>query len=351
MEQPVFSFNEAVRHLDSVFISEDTDPFFVFELPPAGTMVPPNFEQALFALPAVTCATADERTQDDHQISKAADIVLTGSEPAGNSPWVATANLEAEIDLLKKNISQSSIASMTLVQLLRMGPRLSVRDQLIAESLAYSTLQSGDIFKNWLKLRSKKAKRKERNKHKKQNSSPAVLVHRTENQLELTLNKTEKHNAYSAEMRDILTEALRTAYVDETITEIQLKANGAAFCSGGDLDEFGTTPNPAFAHKIRSERSVSWWLHLLKDKVKVEVHGACIGAGIELPAFTNKVTAQSDAFFQLPEIGLGLVPGAGGTSSIPRRIGRQKTAWLALSQKRLDLNTALSWGLVDELAD
>jgi enoyl-CoA hydratase/carnithine racemase len=85
------------------------------------------------------------------------------------------------------------------------------------------------------------------------------------------------------------------------------------------------------------------------DRVRVELHGACVGAGIELPAFTRHVAAREDAFFQLPEVSLGLVPGAGGTVSIPRRIGRQRTAWLAISSARLDPATALEWGLIDEL--
>ena len=51
----------------------------------------------------------------------------------------------------------------------------------------------------------------------------------------------------------------------------------------------------------------------------------------------------------LPEVALGLVPGAGGTVSIPRRIGKQRTAWLALSATVLDVETALRWGLVDEI--
>ena len=61
------------------------------------------------------------------------------------------------------------------------------------------------------------------------------------------------------------------------------------------------------------------------------------------------MVAAEDAFFQLPEVSMGLVPGAGGTVSIPRRIGRQRTAQLALSGRRLDAETAWRWGLVDEL--
>ena len=80
------------------------------------------------------------------------------------------------------------------------------------------------------------------------------------------------------------------------------------------------------------------------------MHGACIGAGVELPAFAARVVASEGAFFQLPELSMGLVPGAGGTASLPGRIGRQRTAWMALTGERVDLVMALRWGLVDEVA-
>jgi enoyl-CoA hydratase/carnithine racemase len=61
------------------------------------------------------------------------------------------------------------------------------------------------------------------------------------------------------------------------------------------------------------------------------------------------VVSTEDALFQLPEVGMGLVPGAGGTVSIPRRIGRQRAAYLAISGISLDARTAKQWGLVDEV--
>jgi enoyl-CoA hydratase/carnithine racemase len=79
------------------------------------------------------------------------------------------------------------------------------------------------------------------------------------------------------------------------------------------------------------------------------VHGACAGAGVELPAFAGRVIADPGTTFLLPELAMGLIPGAGGTVSLPRRIGRERTAKLALSGEPIDAKTALDWGLVDEL--
>jgi enoyl-CoA hydratase/carnithine racemase len=105
------------------------------------------------------------------------------------------------------------------------------------------------------------------------------------------------------------------------------------------------------AHLIRLDRSVALRIDRCQDRVVAHLHGACVGAGIEIPSFAGRVVARPDAFFQLPEVAMGLVPGAGGTVGITRRIGRWRTAYLALSGVRLDASTALDWGLVDAVAD
>jgi enoyl-CoA hydratase/carnithine racemase len=128
---------------------------------------------------------------------------------------------------------------------------------------------------------------------------------------------------------------------------VTLSGNGPSFCSGGDLDEFGTANDLALAHLVRLQQSAGLAVHRIADRVRVVVHGACVGAGIEVPAFASRIEAREGSWFLLPELSMGLVPGAGGTVSIPRRIGRWRTAFMALHGKPIDLETALSWGLVD----
>ncbi|MCC6764071.1 MAG: enoyl-CoA hydratase/isomerase family protein, partial [Deltaproteobacteria bacterium] len=113
---------------------------------------------------------------------------------------------------------------------------------------------------------------------------------------------------------------------------------------------FGTRPDPATAHVVRTTRSPAAALAALGARLRVEVHGACIGAGVELAAWGREVIATPDAFFALPEVAMGLIPGAGGTASLPRRIGRQRTALLALTGRRIDAAAARAWGLVDAIA-
>jgi enoyl-CoA hydratase/carnithine racemase len=101
---------------------------------------------------------------------------------------------------------------------------------------------------------------------------------------------------------------------------------------------------------IRLGRSPARLLASVSGRVTANLHGACIGAGIELGAFCARVTTTSDLAVRLPEVAMGLIPGAGGTVSIPRRIGRHRCAWLGLSGAVIDADMALRWGLVDELA-
>jgi enoyl-CoA hydratase/carnithine racemase len=75
-----------------------------------------------------------------------------------------------------------------------------------------------------------------------------------------------------------------------------------------------------------------------------------MGSGLEMAAFCGWIEAHGDSVFGLPELGLGLIPGAGGTVSVTRRIGRWRTAYLVLSGRTIDVDTALAWGLVDAIA-
>ena len=242
---------------------------------------------------------------------------------------------------LLRAMDQSPLASLALVQLLRHNAQCDQHQGLIAESLVYSTLQSGPEFQGWLARRPGRSSRP---------SKDSVLrVDRLGEELILTLDQPTRHNAFGVALRDALAEAFRLAAADDSIRRVLMRAEGPSFCSGGDLDEFGDFPDPATAHAVRSTRHPGRLLCGLRQESFAELHGACIGAGVELPAFMTKVAARRDSFFALPEVGMGLVPGAGGTVSLPRRIGRQRTARGAITGERIDAVTAYRWGLVDEL--
>jgi len=264
--------------------------------------------------------------------------------PSGEHDVVVSADdvdVDGALASMSHAVARTPVAARALCQVLRMTEALPVELGLLAESFAYSTLLAGPEFAAWLAGRERRVLAEP--------VGPVVRVERTGDRLEIVLTRPERRNAYGRQMRDELCEALTLVDLDPSITEVVLRGEGPAFCSGGDLDEFGTAPDPATAHLIRTVRSAAALLYRNRDRVRVTVHGACVGAGAELPAFAGRVSATADAFFQLPEVAMGLIPGAGGTVGIQRRIGRWRTAYLALSGVRLDASTALAWGLVDEV--
>lgn len=246
-----------------------------------------------------------------------------------------------DLDALHEAFERTPLAAMTLVLLLRGGESRTTEQGLMVESLAYSMLQGGPEFAAW--------RRSHRTGNRLAEIGPAVQIEAAVDTITLTLSRPHVHNAFSRRMRDELHEALITALADAEARPVLLRGSGSSFCSGGDLDEFGSFASNAEAHLVRLTRSPARLMAALAARVSVHLHGACMGAGIELPAYAHRIFAAPDAVISLPEIGLGLVPGAGGTVSIPRRIGRQRTAWLGLTGARIDASTALDWGLVDEV--
>ena len=269
-------------------------------------------------------------------------VARRGPARAVREADVVVAN-EAEATALRTNIARAPLAASVLVQLLRATERLPVMDALFAESLAYAVLQSGPEYRSWL------AANRAASPARPTDDGPAVVVERDGNSLTLELNRASNRNAISVEMRDALVEAFQLVLADKTIRRVRLSGRGKCFSTGGDLTEFGTVPDPATGHAVRMQALPGRFLAQCAARVEVRVHSACIGAGIELPAFAKRVVAAPDAFFQLPELKFGLIPGAGGTVSIPRRIGRQRAAWLMLSGKKINAKQALQWGLVDAI--
>jgi hypothetical protein len=286
-----------------------------------------SFREALSRLPCPTVAICPGETEATAALADRFDVVV--ADPAEALPVLA-------------GIQASPLAAQALVQLLRLGDHVDLHQALIAESLVYSTLQSGPEFGAWLAARPEM-------QAPEPEQGPAVRMERWDSELVISLNRPRRHNAFSVEMRDGLVEALQLAVADASVERIRLRGEGPSFSSGGDLYEFGDLPDPATAHAVRSTRHPARLLIRCAERVEAHIHGACIGAGIELPAFVPRVVAAPETFFQLPELSMGLVPGAGGTASLPRRIGRHRTAWLALSGKQVDVDAALRWGLVDEV--
>jgi enoyl-CoA hydratase/carnithine racemase len=276
-------------------------------------------------------------------LAAALDLTLAGPSAPDRSEVVKVEDIEAGLASIAATVGHTPLASYAAVSLARQAETLPVRDALVAESAAYSLLLTGAEFASWLDRRGPPRAAPPGD------DEPRVSVARHGGELEIVLRRPRRRNAIDARARDELCEALRLPLVDPTVESVTISGEGPVFSSGGDLDEFGTARDAVAAHAVRLTRSVAWAIHRLRGRVTVRVHGSCRGAGVELASFAGRVKAAPGSTLGLPELALGLVPGAGGTVGITRRVGRARFAWLALSGSEIDAETALRWGLVDEV--
>jgi enoyl-CoA hydratase/carnithine racemase len=259
---------------------------------------------------------------------------------------VTVESVREAIDDLQERCQRWPIAAAVCDDVLRaFHPAASTYQGVITESLAYSTLQAGPEFDRWLA---------ERGPATVPELADPVVAERDGDTLRVRFNRPQRHNAFSTDARAALLEALEVARLDQSVTEVVLAGNGPSFCSGGDLAEFGSFTDPASAHLARTRYSPALVLDEITARLatscRAEVHGRVLGSGLEMAAFCGHVTARPDSVLGLPELALGLLPGAGGTVGITRRIGRWRTAYLVLSGRTIDAATALDWGLVDAIS-
>lgn len=244
---------------------------------------------------------------------------------------------------LARQVLANPRAATVIVQLLRIIPRLPMADGLIAESLAYGLLQGSEEHRVWIAGRPKMLNIS--------SDDGEIALSREGDSMIVTLDRPGSGNAIDRVMRDQLHEALSLGAIDPQIRQVSLRATGRVFSLGAELGEFGTTTDPATAHAIRTRTLPAHAAVRCAEKLDVHVQGACVGSGLELAAFARRFTAANDSWFHLPELSMGLLPGAGGCVSLTHRIGRQRATLLILSGKRLNVRQALGWGLVDAIVD
>ena len=163
----------------------------------------------------------------------------------------------------------------------------------------------------------------------------------------ITLNRPERLNALNVQMRDDLYEVVGALRDDpEVLVAVFRGAGERAFCAGADLTEFGTAPSPVIARQVRWERDLWGALLGLPKPLIAAVHGHCLGSGLEFSLCCDLRIASDDAHFGLPEAGLGIIPAAGGSQTLPRTIGRARALQLILTGETIDAPEAHRIGLV-----
>ena len=166
----------------------------------------------------------------------------------------------------------------------------------------------------------------------------------------VTLNRPQALNVYNIQMRDDLYEVLSAIKDDPEVKVTIFKGAGEkAFCAGADLSEFLTAPAPVVARQVRWTRDV-WGLFLtVPQPLIAAVHGYVLGSGIEIALCCDIRIASEDARFGLPEVGLGIIPAAGGTQTLPRIVGRARALEMLLTNRWMNGEEAYRSGLVNQV--
>lgn len=165
----------------------------------------------------------------------------------------------------------------------------------------------------------------------------------------VSLNRPERLNAYDVAMRDALDGILAAVGDDPEVGAMVLRGNGRAFSSGGDLREFGSAPSPLAARRARWARDVWGRLRALAVPTIAAVHGWAAGGGFEMALLCDLRLAARGARFVLPETGLGMIPGVGGTQTLPRVAGEGRALDLVLTGRVVDAREALDLGIVNRV--
>lgn len=150
-------------------------------------------------------------------------------------------------------------------------------------------------------------------------------------------------NALSFNVRDGIFEAIALAKADSAVEAIILKCDGKTFIAGADITEFGKPP------KGKSLSDVQDAIENSPKPVIALIHGNALGGGLEVALVCHYRVSTPDAKFGLPEVNLGILPGAGGTQRLPRIVGIEKSLEMMTSGASISSQEALDSGLIDKI--
>ncbi len=179
---------------------------------------------------------------------------------------------------------------------------------------------------------------------------PFVERHREGHVAVVTLTRAEALNAISGEVADELAGAVLAAAADPSAWVMILAADGEkAFCVGADLKERNRLDDAGWLRNRVLMRGMFDSLRAVPQPTIASVFGFALGGGFELALSCDLIVASQDAALGLPETGVGIVPGGGGTQLLARRIGLSRAKELIFTGRRLSADEALAWGLVSRV--
>ena len=152
-------------------------------------------------------------------------------------------------------------------------------------------------------------------------------------------------NALSAAVRKGIADGVKSAEADASVKAIVIACAGRTFIAGADITEFGKPPQSPSLHEV---------IEVIENSSKpvvAAIHGTALGGGLELALGAHFRVATKDAKLGLPEVKLGLLPGAGGTQRLPRAVGPELAVKMIVGGDPIGAADALKNGLIDEVVD
>ncbi len=174
-----------------------------------------------------------------------------------------------------------------------------------------------------------------------------ILVHQADGVGVLQLNRPEALNALSPDLMAELVDALEAFEQDPAIGCLVITGNERAFAAGADIKRMAE----ASAMDMLIQDQLARWdrIRKLKKPVIAAVNGFCLGGGCELAMMCDMIIAGETARFGQPEIGIGVIPGAGGTQRLTRAVGKAKAMELILTGRQFSAQEALEMGLINKV--
>ncbi|MFP2468072.1 2,3-dehydroadipyl-CoA hydratase PaaF [Pseudescherichia vulneris] len=174
-----------------------------------------------------------------------------------------------------------------------------------------------------------------------------LLINRHDRVLQLTLNRPQARNALNNALLTQIADALDAAQQDSGVGAVVITGTERVFAAGADLQEMAQKDLAATLNDIRPRI----WARIdaFSKPLIAAVNGYALGAGCELALLCDVVVAGDNAAFGLPEITLGIMPGAGGTQRLIRCVGKSLATQMVLSGKSINAQRAQQAGLVSEV--
>ena len=180
-------------------------------------------------------------------------------------------------------------------------------------------------------------------------SNQNLLIEMKDSTQVITLNRPKALNAFNRQVRAELEQVLNDAAANKNVKVIVITGNGRAFGAGKDIPEFMGLGGDGMAADCREDHRVFSKIRNSTKPVIAAINGIALGAGLELAMSCHIRVAADTAMMGQPEVGLGGIPGGGGTQLLPRLIGKGATLYYLLTGENIPAQEAYRLGLVDKI--